>query len=226
MSDVTHQPSSRAFWLSASGIIGCFLVFAVVLYIAGIPGRTGGGTVPVFSAEELRERLLATNGDGTSPPGHWTRDRLRRLMRDRLRDEHIIVVANREPYVHERQDGEIRVLKPASGLVTALDPIMRSSSGVWIAHGAGSADRECSDANGRLRVPPGEGSYLLRRIWLSDPPSPVTMIIIAEVRSAFSTQVPVRSLRCSAAALRYASNTPMPNATTGHPRYNIATLMT
>ena len=59
------------------------------------------------------------------------------------------------------------MLHPASGLVTALEPVMRACSGVWIAHGSGSADRETVDAHGRVRVPPGEESYSLRRVWLS-----------------------------------------------------------
>jgi trehalose 6-phosphate synthase len=56
---------------------------------------------------------------------------------------------------------------PASGLVSALEPVMRACSGVWIAHGSGSADRDTADANGRLRVPPGEETYTLRRVWLT-----------------------------------------------------------
>ncbi len=57
--------------------------------------------------------------------------------------------------------------RPASGLVTALDPVMRAGGGTWIAHGSGSADRETADARGRLRVPPDQPSYTLRRIWLT-----------------------------------------------------------
>ena len=59
------------------------------------------------------------------------------------------------------------MLHPASGLVTALEPVMRACSGVWVAHGSGSADRETVDAHGRVAVPPGEESYLLRRVWLT-----------------------------------------------------------
>jgi trehalose 6-phosphate synthase len=78
-------------------------------------------------------------------------------------------VANREPYVHERgADGAIRVLHPASGLVTALEPIMRACSGTWVAHGSGSADRATVDAGDRIRVPPGEEAFTLRRVWLDE----------------------------------------------------------
>lgn len=98
----------------------------------------------------------------------WTAERLKGILTRRLHGEKIIVVANREPYIHERgADGAIAVRHPASGLVTALEPIMRACSGVWVAHGSGSADREMVDQKDRVRVPPGEESYSIRRIWLS-----------------------------------------------------------
>jgi trehalose 6-phosphate synthase len=100
--------------------------------------------------------------------GRWDAERLRMALRDHLQGERVVVLANREPYIHERHNGEIEVLHPASGLVTALEPIMRACSGVWVAHGSGSADRETVDANAHVRVPPGEESYTVRRVWLSD----------------------------------------------------------
>jgi trehalose 6-phosphate synthase len=100
--------------------------------------------------------------------GAWTPQRLKSTLSRHLHGEKVVVVANREPYIHERQpDGRISVQHPASGLVTALEPVMHACSGVWIAHGSGSADREVSDRGGRVPVPPGEASYSLRRIWLS-----------------------------------------------------------
>lgn len=98
----------------------------------------------------------------------WSADRLKRTLRKHLPESDVIVVANREPYIHERtSDGALRVIHPASGLVTALEPVVLACSGVWIGHGSGSADREACDRKGRLLVPPGEDAYLLRRIWLS-----------------------------------------------------------
>lgn len=79
----------------------------------------------------------------------------------------MIVVANREPYIHNREGTELRWIRPASGLVTALDPIMRATGGVWIAHGSGTGDRETADERGRLAVPPAKPSYTLRRLWLT-----------------------------------------------------------
>ena len=100
--------------------------------------------------------------------GAWTPQRLKLTLTRHLQGEKVVIVANREPYIHERQeDGSIKVRHPASGLVTALEPVMRACSGVWIAHGGGTGDRETADRNGHIRVPPGEESYFVRRVWLS-----------------------------------------------------------
>ncbi|MFN2425678.1 MAG: trehalose-6-phosphate synthase [Candidatus Binatia bacterium] len=100
--------------------------------------------------------------------GPWDAERLRSTLRQHLQGERIVVLANREPYIHDRTEEGIRVLHPASGLVTALEPVMRACSGVWVAHGSGSADRETSDATAHVRVPPGEESYVVRRVWLTE----------------------------------------------------------
>jgi trehalose 6-phosphate synthase len=97
----------------------------------------------------------------------WTRDRLQDLVTERLAGFRFICVANREPYIHVRTGSTLRCIEPDSGVVAALDPVMRTTGGTWIAHGGGSGDRETADARGRLRVPPGKESYALRRIWLT-----------------------------------------------------------
>jgi trehalose 6-phosphate synthase len=97
----------------------------------------------------------------------WTPESLRAILRGELRGEDIIVVSNREPYVHQRRGDRIEVQQPASGLVTALEPIMRACSGTWIAHGSGSADREVVDKHDRVAVPPEKPAYQIRRVWLS-----------------------------------------------------------
>jgi len=98
----------------------------------------------------------------------WSPDLLRYIYRNELAGTELIVVSNREPYSHERTDGEIRLVAPASGMVSALEPIVRTCSGTWIAHGGGSADRETADSQGRLRVPVDHPAYTLRRVWLSE----------------------------------------------------------
>ncbi|HVX95866.1 MAG TPA: trehalose-6-phosphate synthase [Polyangia bacterium] len=121
----------------------------------------------VRDVRSLVERLFRERS-AEARSGPWDPNRLRAALKQHLQGERVVVLANREPYIHEKIDGRVEVLHPASGLVTALEPVMRACSGTWIAHGSGSADREEADARGRVKVPPGEESYLLRRVWLSD----------------------------------------------------------
>jgi len=120
---------------------------------------------------DVRELVarLTQERDADAPTGVWSPERLRGVLTQHLQGERVVIVANREPYIHQRtEDGGVRVVHPASGLVTALEPVMRACSGVWVAHGSGSADRETVDAHDRVKVPPGEESYLLRRVWLTE----------------------------------------------------------
>jgi trehalose 6-phosphate synthase len=121
----------------------------------------------VRDVRELVERLAAER-EVEGVAGLWTPQRLKNTLTRHLHGERLILVANREPYIHERTgSGSLTVLHPASGLVTALEPVMRACSGIWVAHGSGSGDRQATDRRGHVRVPPGEESYLLRRLWLS-----------------------------------------------------------
>ncbi|WP_334189569.1 alpha,alpha-trehalose-phosphate synthase (UDP-forming) [Noviherbaspirillum sp.] len=97
----------------------------------------------------------------------WTPDKLRQLLREELAGDEVLVVSNREPYMHVHTRNGVEVRRPASGLVTAVEPVMRACSGTWIAHGSGSADRESVDRNDRVPVPPANPSYTLRRVWLT-----------------------------------------------------------
>ena len=97
----------------------------------------------------------------------WTAERLAVHVRARLQGSRLFVISNREPYTHWRQKGQLELSVPASGLVTALEPILRACEGTWIAHGNGNADQETVDAHDRLRVPPDDPRYTLRRVWLS-----------------------------------------------------------
>ncbi|MGE5161974.1 MAG: alpha,alpha-trehalose-phosphate synthase (UDP-forming) [Betaproteobacteria bacterium] len=111
-----------------------------------------------------RERRSSDQGVATN----WDPEMLRRLLHEQLRGDEILLVSNREPYIHVESERGVEVQRPASGLVTAVEPVMRACSGTWIAHGSGSADRAAVDSRDRLRVPPGEQSYTLRRIWLTE----------------------------------------------------------
>jgi trehalose 6-phosphate synthase len=97
----------------------------------------------------------------------WTPERLSIQLRTRLQGSRLFVVSNREPYIHQRNGKSIEAVVPPSGLVTALEPVLNACDGTWIAHGSGDADMETVDLNDRLRVPPDDPRYTLRRVWLS-----------------------------------------------------------
>jgi trehalose-6-phosphate synthase len=97
----------------------------------------------------------------------WNRQSLHELIQTKLSGIKFIVVANREPYIHQYRDGQIECVRPASGMASAMDPIMLASGGTWIGHGSGDADRDVVDAQDRIAVPPDDPNYLLRRVWLS-----------------------------------------------------------
>ena len=148
-------------------------------WVSGVRGilRGEGLVRPLLSAPEispvaaeLRERLRDLEDEhrrSLGPQTAWDPERLRTLLRTQLRGDQVIVVSNREPYIHEKSPTGIIVKRPASGLVTAVEPVMRACSGTWIAHGSGSADRDVVDRKDRVGVPPGRNEYQLRRIWLS-----------------------------------------------------------
>jgi trehalose 6-phosphate synthase len=97
----------------------------------------------------------------------WTAERLSVQVRTRLDGSRLFVVSNREPYIHQRTGKSVDVSVPPSGLVTALEPVLNACDGTWIAHGSGDADAEVVDTLDRLRVPPDDPRYTLRRVWLS-----------------------------------------------------------
>ncbi len=116
--------------------------------------------------ELLQEYHLERQGD-SGWSADWTPDKLRALLEADLQGDQVLVVSNREPYIHTTTETGITVQRPASGLVTAVEAVMRACSGTWIAHGAGSADRETVDKFDHVPVPPDNPSYTLRRVWLT-----------------------------------------------------------
>jgi trehalose 6-phosphate synthase len=113
------------------------------------------------SAAETEARLRETS------ESLWTADRLAVNVRKRLDNGRLFVVSNREPYSHMRRGKSVEVIVPPSGVVTAIEPILRACDGTWIAHGSGDAELETVDAHDRLRVPPDDPHYTLRRVWLN-----------------------------------------------------------
>ena len=99
----------------------------------------------------------------------WTESKLRDLIRSKLGDSSFVVVSNREPFMHvtDRSTGKVNLVKPASGVVTAIDPILKSCGGVWVATGSGDADRQFVNSKDKLGVPEKDSRYILKRIWLT-----------------------------------------------------------
>ncbi len=119
---------------------------------------------------EMREMLRTLDvprGISDAIRVEWTPESLRSLLKSELPGAEVLVVSNREPYIHNQEGADIRVQRPASGLVTALEPIVRACGGTWIAHGSGSADAATVDRKDHIQVPPESPSYTLRRVWLS-----------------------------------------------------------
>ncbi|MBI4309181.1 MAG: trehalose-6-phosphate synthase [Candidatus Omnitrophica bacterium] len=115
-------------------------------------------TARLAAEEEARLRY--------SSESRWTPERLKEFVRLKLQDRPLVVVSNREPYMHIKTAKEIECIVPASGLVTALEPVLNACGGTWIAQGSGNADRETVDQHNRIRVPPQEPKYTLRRVWV------------------------------------------------------------
>ncbi|MFO1316793.1 MAG: trehalose-6-phosphate synthase [Burkholderiales bacterium] len=174
------------FWFFAT-LSACVALITVVIaqlswrgWVAGLRAllrgegilRPSAGTAPELKPiardvqallRELEHQFRPTD----ESQQRWTEETLRAVLRGEMRGNDIVVVSNREPYIHVATPQGVRVQRPASGLVTALEPVMRACSGTWIAHGSGSADRETVDRHDRVAVPPGHPRYRIRRLWLT-----------------------------------------------------------
>lgn len=123
-----------------------------------------------FMAQSLTEARAAAEEEAKlrlASESQWTPERLKEHVKNTLGGHPLFVVANREPYVHTYVGKEIKAIVPASGLVTALEPILKACGGTWVGHGAGEADRETVDQYDRVRVPPESPLYSIRRVWMT-----------------------------------------------------------
>ena len=113
-------------------------------------------------AQAEEEARLRSTGESI-----WTSDRLKIEMGNVLNGKMMIVVSNREPYMHIHDGKEIKCIVPASGMITAMEPILKACGGLWIASGSGDADKETVDENDKVQVPPLNPKYTLKRVWLT-----------------------------------------------------------
>jgi trehalose-6-phosphate synthase len=144
--------------------------------VSPFPYRMAGGFLGPLSreaatlAQKLAEARAAAKEEAQlrdAGDSLWTANRLRANIQKRLEGSSLFVISNREPYEHVHGESGIEVRVPASGLVTALEPILYACDGTWIAHGSANADRQTVDAKDRVRVPPDHPHYTLRRVWLT-----------------------------------------------------------
>jgi trehalose 6-phosphate synthase len=137
---------------------------------AGRPVEPAPRDQPVNrTIQQLLKQLDVGRAPTEAADVEWTPAMLNDLLGDALPGAEVIVLSNREPYIHNRaEDGSVTLQRPASGLVSALEPVIRACGGTWIAHGSGTADREMVDADDRLDVPPDAPAYKLRRVWITE----------------------------------------------------------
>jgi len=113
---------------------------------------------PLAEVEEL-QAARGKNFNEAAATAQPREDLARRLLGGRR----LVLVSNREPYVRKRIPGGVRLERTAGGLVTALDPVMRASGGVWVAwQPEGEPGREP-----RFQVPAEEPQYTLRQVPLT-----------------------------------------------------------
>ncbi|TJX65703.1 MAG: trehalose-6-phosphate synthase [Mesorhizobium sp.] len=160
---------SAALWLFILAIVGILCIALAV--VVSRARRTRNTRLDSLEPGPVRGPLPEFEKNGQSATAalvQWSPETLRHILAKELPDAQVIVVSNREPYIHNRKGDDIELVVPASGLVSALEPITRACAGTWIAYGGGSADALVVDENDRVEVPPENPSYTLRRVWLSE----------------------------------------------------------
>jgi trehalose-6-phosphate synthase len=183
-----RQTTARNFVLAFTLAAACALAFIVAFAIRSLLQRwirllvgdissrrflddaeSSRGSLPVLlEVRQALRDLEASQRLEIEFQENWTPHALQQVVREQLKSCPMLVVSNREPYIHNFDStGRPAVQVPASGMVTAIEPIMRACSGTWIAHGSGTADRMVVDRHDHVRVPPEDPSYALRRVWLS-----------------------------------------------------------
>jgi trehalose 6-phosphate synthase len=98
----------------------------------------------------------------------WTKEDLQQLVKREIGDYRLVVVSNRQPYVHKLVDGRVKLVVPAGGLINAIDPLMQACGGTWVAHGSGTGDPLVVEEGNRVMVPPGDPKYTMRLVWLTE----------------------------------------------------------
>ncbi|MEF9438585.1 MAG: trehalose-6-phosphate synthase, partial [Candidatus Mariimomonas ferrooxydans] len=94
-------------------------------------------------------------------------EKLKVFIEENFSDKNLVIVSNREPYVHKKIGANIKTENPAGGLSVSMDEVLKAVGGTWVAWGSGSSDRESVDRKNCVRVPPNDPRYTLKRVWLN-----------------------------------------------------------
>jgi len=123
-----------------------------------------------LSLRVARKVVSAEAGERIKKEELWTEEKLKDFIHARLGDNALFVVSNREPYMHvlDGLSGKPVCVRPPSGVVTAIDPVLRACGGTWIVHGSGSEDKKFVNSKDKLGVPAEDIHYILKRVWLSE----------------------------------------------------------
>src|SRR5688572_24752823 len=100
-------------------------------------------------------------------PGSTETAKTRQSLLETTAARPVIVLGNRAPWRHEAVGDRAVPTRSASGLVTALEPLVAATAGTWVAHGADEADRTAVVERDGLEVPPASPQYRLRYVWLT-----------------------------------------------------------
>lgn len=98
----------------------------------------------------------------------WSKQSLKNIIKENFEDYQFLIVSNREPFIHIFKDNKIVSNRSVGGVTVSLDTIMQAAKGTWIAYGGSSADRKVVDQHDRIKVPPHNHKYTLRRIWMTE----------------------------------------------------------
>jgi trehalose 6-phosphate synthase len=97
----------------------------------------------------------------------WNRRRLNHFIKEAFKGRSLVVVSNREPYIHSVTEGIVSWNRGGGGLTAVLDSAMQAMGGTWVAWGSGNADWKATNANDTVAVPPNNPSYFLKRVLLT-----------------------------------------------------------
>jgi len=137
---------------------------------AGVLGKLASEVEQAALHLRVAKKSMSDKAQATMhKEGLWTEEKLKNLVRAKLGMNSLVVVSNREPYMHviDEAFGTVKCVRPASGVVTAIDAIMRTCGGTWVANGAGNADKKYVNSKNKLGVPPEDHKYILKRVWFT-----------------------------------------------------------